>query len=149
MQTNPIHNTEWPERFAVLVFGGLQLLIPQSDIYSLEPVLDMAPCFDIIGSVGHLKQGGKMWSLYALSSDLDLLDSCPDSYRIAILMKNVKSEYGLLCEQVDSIARDQINIYPIPAVMYCKDAPLLALALHGEEVCYISSASELSRLFSH
>jgi hypothetical protein len=84
-----------------------------------------------------------------LSADLNLLKTCPDNYRIVILLKNVTPQYGLLCEQVDTIARDQISIHPIPPVMHCKNSPLLALALHGDEVRYISSASALSRLFTH
>jgi hypothetical protein len=147
MQANSIHTAEWPEHFAVLGFAGLQLLIPQSDIYSLEPAVDMTPCLEPIGSVGQIKQGAEVWSLYALSSDLSLLNSCPDSYRIAILLKNVKPVYGLLCEQVDTVTREQISIHSIPPVMHDKNSPLLALALYGEEVQYISSVTALSRLF--
>jgi len=144
-----INSTEWSERFATLGFAGLQLLIPQSDIYSLEPAVDITPDTETIGSVGQLEQSGEVWSLYALSADLDLLKTCPDNYRIAILLKNVTPQYGLLCEQVNTISRDQISIHPIPPVMHCKNSPLLALALYGDEVRYISSASALSRLFPH
>lgn len=149
MWVNQMQAIESSEYFANITFAGLQLLIPQSDIYSLEPTVDMTPCLDVMGAAGQLQQGNEVWSLYALSSDLSLLDSCPDSYRIAVLLKNVKPIYGLLCEQIDSLARNQIGIHPIPTAMRNPKSPLLALALYGEEVRYISSASELSRLFPH
>jgi hypothetical protein len=139
---------EWAERFVLLIFDGLPLLIPQSDIYSLEPTVDVIPTITHSGSVGQLSQSGNTWSLYAFSSELNLLPICPDSYHIAILMKNVQPLYGLLCEQVDTINRSQISIHPIPPAMNSENSPLLALALYGEEVRYISSASALSRLFS-
>lgn len=145
MQTDS--NYEWPVYFANLVFGGLQLLIPQSDIYALEPRIDMLPSVTAIGSVGQLKQGANVWSLYALSADLTLLSHFPDTYRIAILMKNVQPLYGLLCEQVQTIARSELTIHPLPAVMTCENSPLLALAVYGDEVRYISSAITLSRFF--
>jgi len=149
MWVNQMQAIESSEYFANITFAGLQLLIPQSDIYSLEPTVDMTPCLDVMGATGQLQQGNEVWSLYALSSDLSLLHSCPDSYRIAVLLKNVKPIYGLLCEQIDSLARNQISIHPIPTAMRNPKSPLLALALYGEEVRYISSASELSRLFPH
>jgi hypothetical protein len=146
MQTNPIYTSE---HFALLSFAGLQLLIPQNDIYALEPTIDITPSITDNGSVGELKQGVQVWSLYALSSDLTLLTNRPDGYRIVILMKNVQPAFGLLCEQVNTIDRSQIRIHPMPPAMDCKDSPLLALALTGEEVHAISSASALSCLFPH
>jgi hypothetical protein len=147
MSVNQMQAIESSDYFANVTFAGLQLLIPQSDIYSLEPTVDMTPCLDAIGAVGQLQQGNEVWSLYALSSDLTLLNSCPDSYRIAVLLKNIKPVYGLVCEQIDTLARNQISIHPIPTAMRNLESPLLALALYGEEVRYISSASALTRLF--
>jgi len=149
MSVNPMQAIESSDYFANMAFAGVQLLIPQSDIYSLEPTIDMTPCLDTIGAVGQLQQGSEMRSLYALSSDLNLLKSCPDSYRIAVLLKNVNPVYGLLCEQIDTLTRNQIHIQPIPRAMHNPKSPLLALAVYGKEVRYISSASALTRLFPH
>lgn len=150
MQINPIHANEWPEHFAQLVFAGLQILIPQTDVYSLEPVVDMTPpSMDRFDSVGAFEQSGNVWPLYALSSDLNVLTISPETYRIVILMKNVQPVYGLLCEQVDTITRGEISIYPMPTVMQCKNSPILALALYGTEIWFISSANALSNLFAH
>lgn len=150
MQTNPLHANEWPEHFARLAFAGLQILIPQTDIYSLEPVADMMPpSMDHVDSVGEFAQSENVWSLYALSSDLNVLNISPESYRIVILMKNVQPVYGLLCEQVDTVTRSDISIYSIPDAMRCSNSPILALALYGTEVRYISSAKALSGLFLH
>lgn len=148
MQTNSIHSSEWPEHFAVLVFGELQILIPQNDIYSLESTLDMTPPIAGSNSVGQLQQSGIAWSLYTLSSNLTLLASCPDNYRIAILLKNIQPACGLLCEQVYTIERSQISIHPIPPAMHGKKSPLLALALVGEDVRCISSTKSLAQLFT-
>jgi hypothetical protein len=147
MQTNSIDNIELSAHFAVLVFAGFQLLIPQNDIFSLEPTIDMTPATTPIGSVGQLRQSNQTYALYALSAELTLLNSCPDTYRIAVLMKNVNPMYGLLCEQVDTIKREQLSIHPVPAVMRGENSALLGLALVGDEVRYISSANALSRLF--
>jgi hypothetical protein len=149
MSANQMQAIESSDYFANLTFAGLQLLIPQSDIYSLEPTVDMTSCLDAIGAVGQLQQGTEVWPLYALSSDLNLLDSCPDSYRIAVLLKNIKPVYGLVCEQIDTLARSQMSIHPIPRAMHNPESPLLALALYGEEIRYISTASALTRLFPY
>jgi hypothetical protein len=146
MQSNSIQGVEWPERFASLGFDGLRLLIPQRDIYSLEPSVDMTPAAHS-GSVGQsISQSGEIWSLYAFSSELRPLSHCPESYRIVILMKNIQPVYGLLCEQVSTIMRSDISIHSLPLAVYNKDSPLLALALCEAELHFISSAAALSRL---
>ncbi len=148
MQTNAEYTKEWSENFALLEFAGLQLLIPQTDVYSLEPSVDMTPPSGIsFDSVGEFVQSGQVWSLYALSSDLDPLGVSPENYRIAILLKNVQPVFGLLCEQVDTVKRSEISIHPIPDAMQNKNSPILALALHDSVLGYISSASALSSLF--
>jgi hypothetical protein len=147
MPNNPVQAIDYSERFVNVEFAGLQLLIPQTDVYSLEPVVDMTPAADI-GSVGQIiTQSGEVWSLYAFSSELNLLSSCPESYRIVILMKNIQPVYGLLCEQVSTILRNDISIHAIPTAVYNEASPLLALALYGGDVRYISSAVALTRLF--
>jgi hypothetical protein len=148
MENNSAQLIDGSTRFINLVFDGLPLLIPQNDIYSLEPTVDMTSTATDNGSVGQLKQSGHVWSLYALSSELSLLNSCPETYHIAILMKNVQPAFGLLCEQVDTIDRNQISIHPVPPAMKTENSPLLALALYGDEVRYISSASALSHLLT-
>lgn len=144
MQTDSSH-TEYPEQFALLVIGALQLLIPQSDIYSLEPTVDMRTTEEY-GIVGRLEQMGQSWSVYALSADLTLLSDCPERDHIIVLLKNVQPAYGLLCEQITMLARSEISIHPLPTVMRSVVSPFLALAIRDEELLYISSASTLSQL---
>jgi hypothetical protein len=132
------------EHFACLTFAGTQLLIPQTDIYSLEPTVDMIPT-EANNSVGQLELAGTAWTLYALSADLTLLNQCPDNYHIAILLKN-QPLFGLLCEQIASITRKDLSIHTVPTAMQNPASPLLALALINEQVRYISSAQAISRL---
>jgi hypothetical protein len=146
MQAPDISSIEWPKVFANVVIGKLDLLIPQSDIYSLEPAVDMIPSRQPSGSIGQIEQEDNIWSLYGFSEDLTLLDRWIKSYRIAILMKNVDPVYGLLCEQVYTLERSSISIHPLPPAMLTENSPLLALALNGEQVRCISSAKELTRL---
>ncbi len=134
------------EYFACLSFAGIQLLIPQTDIYSLEPTVDITPAV-VNNSVGQLEQGGMQWTLYALSADLNLLNNCPDNYHIAILLKN-QPLFGLLCEQVASITHHELSLHAIPTAMQNPSSPLLALALMGEQLNYVSSAQAISRLFT-
>lgn len=146
MQTDPAQI----EHYALLAFQGLQLLIPQTDIYSLEPIADLLPASNAYqNTVGQIKQGGEVWPVYALSSDLEVLNSSPVDSRVIVLMKNVQPEYGLLCEQVDTLKRSEVSILPMPTAVQSKNSPLLAIAVKATELRYISSASALSNLFSH
>lgn len=134
------------EHFACLVFADIKLLIPQSDIYSLEPSVDMTTSI-VKHGIGQLEQGGTTWTLYALSSRLEILTICPDSYHVAVLMKNTASAYGLLCEQIYTVTRRELSIHAIPAAMQNTKSPLLALAVIGDQIQYISAAAVLARFF--
>lgn len=149
MDTQSIESSAWPERFAVLVFGNQHLLIPQNDIYSLESAIDMTPpSIKDSYSVGRLQESGIAWSLYTLSSNLTLLSTSPEQYRVAVLMKNRQPVFGLLCEQVYSIERSQIIIHSVPPAMRAKNSPLIALALIDTDVRCMSSATALAQLFT-
>jgi hypothetical protein len=129
------------------MFSGIQLLIPQGDIFSLEPSLDIV---DIKkeNSIGQVQQAGITWSLYALSADLDILTERPNEYHIAVLFKNTEPASGLLCEQISTIASKELIIQDIPTAMYSKDSPLLALAIYQNEIRFVSSAASLNTLFN-
>jgi hypothetical protein len=142
----PLDNIAGSEHFAELVFAGVQLLIPQTDIYSLEPTVDMQTSIANNGSIGQMEQQASRWFLYALDSHLNLLTDCPETYHIAILLKNVQPAYGLACEQIHAVARSKMTIHSLPTAMYSTDSPLLALAMVDNEVRYISSAHALIRL---
>jgi hypothetical protein len=141
-----VQSLEQCEHFACLTFAGIQLLIPQIEVYSLEPTVDMTPVMTD-NSVGQLEQGRALWTMYALSSDLQLLSHCPDNYHIAVLMKH-QPLFGLVCEQIVSISRKELSIHALPTAMRNPNSPLLALALIDEQVRYISSAAVLGRLFA-
>lgn len=133
--------------FANLIFSDIQLLIPQGDIFSLEPSLDIIDIKEK-NSIGQVQQAGITWSLYALSGDLEVLKERPKQAHIVVLFKHTEPASGLLCEQISTIASKELLIQDIPAAMYAKDSPLLALAIYQNEVRFISSAVALNKFFN-
>lgn len=133
--------------FANLQFSGIQLLIPQGDIFSLEPSLDMIGIKEK-NSLGQMQQGDLKWSLYALSHDLDVLTEQPEPYHIAVLLKNTEFACGLLCEQISTISSKELIIQHIPDAMYAKHSPLLALAIYQNDIRFVSSAARLNAHFT-
>jgi hypothetical protein len=146
METNRFGDIERADNFAHLVLDEIRLLIPQSDIRVLEPVADMVPATGHAGGgIGQFELDDTVWPIYALSTDLTPLSDRPDAYRIAVLMKHGQQAYGVLCKQVSMIERGRIALHPVPPCMSRRPSPLLALALYGDEVLCVSSASALDR----
>lgn len=137
------------DNFANLLMDGLNLMIPQSDIYSLEPATDLIANHDSSHVIGFLYEHAKQWPIYALSSALVPLANKPHSYRIIVLMKNVTQAYGLLCEQIYALKGEQISLHTLPAIMQSSASPLTHLAQYDEQVHCVSSAQLLSHLFSN
>jgi hypothetical protein len=145
MAMHGLGDIERVDTFAQLVLDEIRLLIPQGDIHVLEPVADMAPAAESAGSVGRFELDDTVWPAYALSTDLAPLPGRPEAYRVAVLMKHGQRAYGVLCERVSMIERSRIVLHPVPPCMGRRPSPLLALALHGEEVLCVTSASALER----
>lgn len=133
--------------FANLQFSGIQLLIPQGDIFSLEPSIDIVGIKEK-NSIGQMQQADIKWFLYALSPELDVLTEQPEQYHIAVLLKNTESACGLLCEQISTVSSKELIIQNIPDAMYSKHSPLLALAIYQNDIRFVSSAARLNSHFN-
>jgi chemotaxis signal transduction protein len=134
--------------FANLVMHDLNLMIPQADIYSLEPITDMSPNHDSTAVLGFVQLQQQAIPVYALSAELQPLQQKPANYRIIVLMKNVDHTYGLLCEQIYAIKAEQIRLHSLPSVMRHAHTVLTHLAHYQEQVHCVSSAQLLSHLFA-
>lgn len=134
--------------FANLTLAGLQLLIPQNDVHSLEPATDIWLNRDDSPVVGFFQQSQQQWPLYALSASLQPLSRRPASYRIVVLMKNALMPYGLLCEQISVLKNGQFSLHELPCAMQGANSPLSHLVHHNAKIYCASSAQLLCELFT-
>lgn len=143
-EANTITQLAQSGNFAALVLDRMELLLPQSDLYGLEPAADMIPALGDSVSIGQFQQGDRSWPCYALSADLAPLPQKPVDCRVAALIKHDQGAYGVLCKQVYMIEAGRLELRSIPEALRTRSSPLLALALFDGKVLCVSSAKVLS-----
>ena len=147
----PVQNTlaELREHRALtrLTLDGYPWLLPQAEIHSLESLLDIDREVRAPRGVGAIAFGGEWWPVYCLSGELRLLPQLPDSRRICVLLDNGADRFGLVCDQVETLA-EAPPLLALPACMGPPDSPIQALASLGEGLGCATNTEHLAALLA-
>ena len=130
---------------AVLSIGAVKIALPQNEIHTLEPVLDLRRS-DSGPTVGSVEVDQESWPIFALSEDLLPLDDLPGTRRVCVLLGEGQEAFGIACDKVTSVPTEQVHSVPAPEVVMRHDSPVLSLAIHGEEILCLSTTQALVRL---
>ncbi|QQS54784.1 MAG: chemotaxis protein CheW [Candidatus Competibacteraceae bacterium] len=149
--SQPLRNTVAEPRetraLAKLTLGGYSWLLPQTEIRSLESLLDIDQEVQAPRSIGAIALGGEWWPVYCLSSELRLLPQLPDNRRICALLDNGADRFGLLCDQVETLAKAP-RLLALPACMGSPDSPVQALAPLDEGLGCVTDTEHLAALLA-
>ena len=133
--------------FARLTLDGYQWLLPQTEIHSLESLLDIDPDVRAPHSIGAIGLGGEWWPVYCLSGELQRLRQIPDSRRTCVLLDNRADRFGLVCDQAETLA-EAPRLLELPACMRLTDSPIQALALLDGELGCVTTTEHLAALLA-
>lgn len=133
--------------FARLTLDRYQWLLPQTEIYSLESLADIDQDVRAPHSIGAIGLGGQWWSVYCLSGELQRLRQIPASRRTCALLDNRADRFGLVCDQVETLA-DAPRLLELPACMRVPDSPIQALALLDGQLGCVTTTEHLAALLA-
>ena len=139
-----------PQTFAalaVLVLDGRPWLLPQAEVASLEPLLDLDPEVRAPRGIGAIAYRDAWWPVYCLSGELRILPRISERGRVCLLLNNGADQFGLVCDQVEVLAEPPL-LYPLPACMRLPDSPIEALALLDAGLSCVTTAEHLARLIA-
>jgi len=133
--------------FAALTLDGYRWLLPQTEIYSLESLPDIDQEVRAPHSIGAVGSGGEWWPVYCLSGELQLLPQIPDSRRACVLLNNRADHFGLVCDQVETLA-EAPRLLDVPVCMRLPDSPLQALTLLDGGLGCVTTTEHLAALLA-
>ncbi len=133
--------------FAGLTLDGYQWLLPQTEISSLESLLDIDQEVRAPHGIGAVGLGGEWRPVYCLSGELRLLPHMPNSRRTCVLLDNGADRFGLVCDQVETLAETP-RLLALPACMKQPDSPIQALALLDDELGCVTTTEHLAALLA-
>lgn len=133
-----------PDLFARIAFDDITLLVPQHDVHTLESMLDVAAEPNAVARYGTLTMNGEACPVYCLSASLETLRHPADDNRICVLLEHEGVLFGVACRSVGTLARNAVELFSLPGCMCTVDTVVTALALEGEDVMCVTSASALA-----
>lgn len=129
-------------RYVILTMGALRLLIPQNQVYALEPSIDVL--HQAGEDVGWIDVAGGRWPVCCLSQDLSPVREIPTGRSICVLLHMDGGLFGVLCDQVVMLGHQTaVDWLPVPECMRTPTMRLRGLVLDGEQVLCVVSAQDL------
>ena len=129
---------------AVLQIGSVKIALPQNEIRTLEPVLDLRRN-EAGPAVGRVELDEGVWPIFALSEDLLPLAELPDARRVCVLLGQDELAFGIACDKVLSVPAHEVRAVPAPEVLAHRDSPIMSLAVYGEEILCMTTTQALAR----
>ena len=139
-----ISRTDLNTSAALLKIGGLNLLLPQSEIRSLELSTDIDTASPALHSAGWIIYAQKRWPVYCLTHELGLMDVVPAERRACAILAMGAGYLGIVCD--DMILRKEFvaQHYELPLAMRLPNTPILYLVDYEQGIACASNALRLT-----
>ena len=132
--------------YIVLTFAGFDLVLPQSDVYTLESRSDMLPVSGDDRIAGRIEADDQSWPVVCFGNDFQLTTIPPEESRICVLLHHDGSHFGILCEAVQALDQEQSEIFSLPPALQTVDSPVRGLVLAENLFGLLTSSAELGAL---
>jgi hypothetical protein len=136
------------QSYALLTIEQRLLLLPQREVRTLESVLDMRADDPPDHGVGWLPFEQQNWPVYSMDTALNPLSAAPAKQRICALLTLPEGHVGLLCSDVAMAPGSTVKLRPLPQAMAKSHRPFTALALVGDRIGLVSTATVLATYFN-
>lgn len=133
-------NSKLVNLYAAISVDTIRLFLPQNEIRSLEPAVEVNRVEPPMEGVGWIFFDGRDWPVYCLGSDLSPSDRLPAARRICVMLGVAQGYFGLMCDRLEVLSENRLQPVPLPAIMQSSHTPVQALALYeGTPGCVVSA----------
>lgn len=129
---------------ALLKINGLNLLLPQSEIRTLESVSDMDSASPVLHSAGWITYSHKRWPVYCLSEDLSLMAKVPVERRACAMLAMGSGYIGVMCDDMIILKDFTPPRHELPDAMRLPQTPIEYLVSYDQRIACVSSANRLT-----
>jgi len=132
--------------YLTLEIDNLRLLLPQRQCIAIVPVSTLQPNQEAHKrSVGLIVRTMQLWPVYALDNALQLTQDPPSTRQHCVLISANEGRIGLLCDRTFPVERNDLTVGPIPECMQSNSLLFGGLAIHQDQIAYISTGDILYR----
>jgi hypothetical protein len=132
-----------PDEFwTLMTIGALRLGVPQRDVRTLEPVLDLRVQPGNL-DIGHMDLEGLAAPVFCLSAALAPCAVLAAAHRVCVMLSAHGRAFGLTCERVVNAPAAEVRRTALPRAMAAEGSPIHSLAVHENGVACLTSAAAL------
>ena len=134
-------------RLALISFEGVNLLLPQEGIATIETATNVDRETSVSGAIGTLKSAGGEWPVFALNADFRPKSDCPESYKYCVAVNHDnQAAFSLVCEEVGTVSvAGTDELQPLQACMRTAENPIESLMLKEGRLMLVSGIESLQR----
>jgi hypothetical protein len=129
---------------ALLKINGLNLLLPQGDIRSLESASDVDIAAPALQSTGWIAYKLKRWPVYCLSDELSLQTMAPSERRACAMLEMGAGYIGILCDDIIVLKDFDGQRHELPVAMKLPYTPIQHLASYDQGIACATNARLLT-----
>lgn len=130
LEQQTIQQDEQLYHISRLNFDGLELLVPQDDVVSVESVYELNTKTDQHKYLGYIPFQGTRIPVYSLNTSLQLMPFVADNRSQCVVLKYSGGWFALLCQEISNFQLSDIRFEALPACMQHSAMPLTHLALY-------------------
>ena len=132
-------------RLALISFDGVNLLLPQEGIATIETAINVGQGASVAGAIGTLKSAGGEWPAFALRADFKPHFERPASYKYCVAVNHDnQAAFSLLCEEVGTVAVDDSgDLQPLQACMRSAGNPIESVVLKDGRLMLVSGIESM------
>ena len=116
-----------------LSFGGIELLMPQNEILSIESVYELDSNIKDGKHIGEIYKQGYKLQVYCFSDSMEILKKLPKDRIKCVVIRHSHSGFAILCNDINNIILSDISIQNIPICMNSDLMPFSHLCLYKED----------------
>ena len=129
---NEMAGTELVYHVARISFGGIDILMPQSEIVSIESVYELERGQSNQKYLGVIHKQGAKVPVYCFSETMNVLTYLPEDRLQCVVISSKQGNYAVLCQDINNITLNDIQIEPIPQCMNNGVVPITHLCIYKE-----------------
>lgn len=129
---------------ALLKIGGLNILLPQSEIRTLESVTDIDIAAPALHSVGWIAYAQHRWPVYCLTDKLALMELAPSERRACVMLAFGAGYIGIMCDDMIIQKDFSPQRYELPLAMKLPNTPIMFMMDYEQDIACASSAMRLT-----
>jgi len=117
---------------SILSFAGIELIVPQSEIASIESIYELETNQGSEKYLGVIHKQGVKLPVYCFSKSMDIYRSLPQDRFQCVVLRHDDLMFALLCFEITNAVISDIEFHNLPICMNNNIVPLTHLCLYKD-----------------